>query len=61
MKREKVTTGTRLISYPMLDVEAEMKLSLESREAFEDDAGGFQKMKELGLERSDSFFYLFLV
>lgn len=35
---------------PMLDVEKEIKLALNSKEAFESNAAA-QKMKELGLER----------
>lgn len=48
--RERVTSETSLRSLPVLDVEAENKLALDSREAFQDNAVA-QKMKELGLER----------
>ncbi|KAF8369876.1 hypothetical protein HHK36_032091 [Tetracentron sinense] len=52
--RERITSETPPRSLPVLDVEAEMKLAFDSREAFQDNAVS-QKMKELGLERARTY------
>ncbi|MCL7042772.1 hypothetical protein MKW94_018149 [Papaver nudicaule] len=46
-----VASDTYTRSPPMLDVEAEMKLALDSKETFQENLVS-QKMKELGLERA---------
>lgn len=47
---ERVLLGNQQRSLPMLQVEDEIKLVLESKQALEDNVL-VQKMKELGLER----------
>ncbi|OVA18798.1 Male sterility [Macleaya cordata] len=52
--RERVTSEILTGSLPVLDVKAEIKLALESREALQENLVA-QKMKELGLERARIF------
>ncbi|KAJ4979794.1 hypothetical protein NE237_010574 [Protea cynaroides] len=49
--RETITSMAPSTSLPLLDVEGEIKLAFDSKEAFQDHAVA-QKMKELGLERA---------
>lgn len=49
--RESLTYGNREVSIPKLNVEDEINLVMETKQAFGASATVAQKMKELGLER----------